>query len=66
LGEFGATSLLARPGAPTLPLAVFRLLGRPGASNLQGAMLLSLGLMVLTVVIVLVIDRLRLPGEGWF
>lgn len=66
LGEFGATSLLARPGAPTLPLAVFRLLGRPGALNVQGAMLLSLGLMVLTVVIVLAIDRLRLPGEGWF
>jgi thiamine transport system permease protein len=66
LGEFGATSLLARPGAPTLPLAVFRLLGRPGALNVQGAMLLCLGLMVLTVVIVLAIDRLRLPGEGWF
>jgi thiamine transport system permease protein len=66
LGEFGATSLLARPGAPTLPLAVFRLLGRPGELNVQGAMLLSLLLMALTVAIVTALDRLRLPGEGWF
>jgi thiamine transport system permease protein len=66
LGEFGATSLLARPGAPTLPLAVFRLLGRPGTLNVQGAMFLSLLLMVLTIAIVLALDRLRLPGEGWF
>ena len=65
LGEFGATSLLARPGAPTLPLAVFRLLGRPGDLNLQGAMLLSLMLAVLTVTIVLLIERIRVPGEGW-
>lgn len=66
LGEFGATSLLARPGSPTLPLAIFRLLGRPGALNLQGAMLLSLLLMALTVTVVLLIDRIRVPGEGWF
>lgn len=66
LGEFGATSLLARPGAPTLPLAVFRLLGRPGALNVQGAMVLSLLLMVVTVAVIMAIDRFRLPGEGWF
>ena len=66
LGEFGATSLLARPGSPTLPLAIFRLLGRPGALNVQGAMVLSLLLMAVTVVVVLAIDRVRLPGEGWF
>ncbi len=65
LGEFGATSLLARPGAPTLPLAVFRLLGRPGELNLQAAMVLSLLLAVLTVTVVLLIERIRVPGEGW-
>ena len=66
LGEFGATSLLARPGSATLPLAMFRLLGRPGALNVQGAMLLALLLMVMTVAVVMAIDRYRLPGEGWF
>jgi thiamine transport system permease protein len=35
LGEFGATSFLARPQAPTLPVAIARLASRPGAI-LQG------------------------------
>ena len=30
LGEFGATVFLARPDEPTLPIAVYRFLGRPG------------------------------------
>ncbi len=30
LGEFGATVFLARPDRPTLPVAIFRFLGRPG------------------------------------
>ena len=47
LGEFGATSFLARPDQPTLPVVVFRLIGRPGAEN-QGmgfaaAVLLAVG-----------------------
>src|SRR5690606_5295808 len=29
LGEFGATSFLARPEQPTLPVVIFRLIGRP-------------------------------------
>ena len=33
LGEFGATVFLARPDRPTLPVAIFRFLGRPGAAN---------------------------------
>ena len=33
LGEFGATSFLARPDEPTLPVVVFRLIGRPGLEN---------------------------------
>ncbi|TBT88593.1 iron ABC transporter permease [Propioniciclava sinopodophylli] len=47
LGEFGATSFLARPDQPTLPVVVFRLIGRPGLEN-QGmgfaaAVLLAVG-----------------------
>ena len=33
VGEFGATAFLARTGDPTLPIAIVRLLGRPGAAE---------------------------------
>ena len=33
LGEFGATSFLARPQEPTLPVVVYRLIGSPGSQN---------------------------------
>ena len=33
LGEFGATVFVARADRPTLPVAIFRFLGRPGAEN---------------------------------
>ena len=35
LGEFGATSFLARPDRPTLPVVIFRLIGRPGRRVLR-------------------------------
>ncbi|MDR3106950.1 MAG: iron ABC transporter permease [Bifidobacteriaceae bacterium] len=45
VGEFGATSFLARPDTTTLPVAIYKLLGRPGADNLglalAGAVLLA-------------------------
>ena len=31
LGEFGATTFLARPEMPTLPVAIYRFLSQPGA-----------------------------------
>ena len=66
LGEFGATSFLARPDAPTVPVAMFRLLGRPGAALRGQAMALGTILAVLTALSVLVIERLR-PRDalGW-
>lgn len=46
LGEFGATSFLARPDNQTLPVMIVRLLGRPGESNygmaMAGAVVLAL------------------------
>lgn len=52
LGEFGATSFLARgPQGFTAPLAIFRLLGQPGA-ELQGAAL-ALSVVIGAVVAVL-------------
>lgn len=61
LGEFGASSMLSRSGAPTMPLAIDGLLGRTG-TLLQGqAFALATILTVLTVTVVLVVDRLTRP-----
>jgi thiamine transport system permease protein len=66
LGEFGATVFVARPDTPTLPIAIFRLLGRPGASNYGQAMAMATILMVLTVLCVLVFEHARLGDLGEF
>lgn len=62
LGEFGATVFLARPDRPTLPVAIVRLLGQPGALNLGQAMAMSTILLVVTVVAMLAIEGRRI-GE---
>jgi thiamine transport system permease protein len=66
LGEFGATVFLARPDRPTLPVAIFRFLGRPGELNVAQANALAVVLMVVTVVAVLLVERVRLRRGGWF
>lgn len=60
LGEFGATVFIARPDAPTLPIAVARLLGRPGEMNYGQAMALSVILMAVCATALLLLDRVRL------
>ncbi|MEV4599064.1 iron ABC transporter permease [Amycolatopsis sp. NPDC049253] len=65
LGEFGATSFLARPDAPTLPVAVATLISRPGELNNQMAYAACALLMVVTVVAVALIDRFgSVRGHG--
>ncbi len=64
LGEFGATSLLARPEYPTIPTAIYRFLSQPGGLNYGQAMAMATILMVLTTISILLIERLRLPGTG--
>jgi len=66
LGEFGATVFLARPDLPTVPVAINRLLGQPGALNVGQAMALSTVLMVITATAMVVIERLRVRGVGEF
>lgn len=63
LGEFGATSFIVRPDAPTLPVAIFRLLSQPGGITFGRAMALSVILMVLTGAAVFAIERFR-AGEA--
>jgi thiamine transport system permease protein len=66
LGEFGATAFLVRVDRPTVPVAIFQLLGRPGPLELGQALALSTVLMVLTGVVVLLIDRVRVGTLGEF
>jgi thiamine transport system permease protein len=66
IGEFGATALIARPEYPTVPIAIFRFLSRPGAINFGQAMALSTILMVVTAAGMLAIERLRVAGVGEF
>jgi thiamine transport system permease protein len=64
LGEFGATSILARPENPTLPLAIYRFLSQPGGLNYGQAMAMASLLMLITTLAILLIERMRLPGSG--
>ncbi|HWM01507.1 MAG TPA: ABC transporter permease subunit [Actinophytocola sp.] len=64
LGEFGATSFLARPDTATLPVAIARLLGRPGELNNQMAYAACTLLIVVTVAAVAVVESVRVPGRA--
>ncbi|MFB9907298.1 ABC transporter permease [Allokutzneria oryzae] len=64
LGEFGATSFLAKPDAPTLPVAISRLISRPGELNVQMAYASCVLLMIVTVVAVALIERVRVGTEA--
>ncbi len=57
LGEFGATVFLARAERPTLPVAIFRFLGRPGAENQGVAAALCVVLMAAAAAAVLIAER---------
>lgn len=66
LGEFGATSLIARPEYPTVPVAIYRLISRPGELNYGQALALSTILMLIAGAGMLLIDRMRLGEIGEF
>ncbi|VEN72934.1 Thiamine biosynthesis protein ThiP [Candidatus Desulfarcum epimagneticum] len=62
MGEFGAAAFVARPDAPTLPVAIYRFLGQPGALNHGQAMAMSCLLMAFSAAGFLLMDR---AGAGW-
>lgn len=66
LGEFGATSFLARPDAPTLPVVIYTLIGRPGGDNFGMALAASVVLAAITVAIMGLVERLRVGSWGSF
>jgi thiamine transport system permease protein len=64
LGEFGATSFLARDEHPTLPVVIFQLIGRPGAQNYGMALAASVVLAGTTALVMVAVERLRVPSVG--
>ncbi len=64
LGEFGATSFIVRAQVPTLPVVIYRLIGSPGELNYGTAMAASVVLAAATALVILLVDRLRVPGVG--
>jgi thiamine transport system permease protein len=57
VGEFGATSFLARPDRLTLPVLIYQLVGRPGIDNFQMAMAASVILAVVTAVVMGLVEK---------
>jgi len=66
LGEFGASLLLTRPEFSTLPVAIFRYIGQPGAERLGAALAMSTVLMAVSAVGFLLIERVRYRDVGEF
>ncbi len=62
LGEFGATVFVVRADWPTVPVAIFRFLGRPGEDNVGAAMALCVVLMGLVAAVALVSERVLVRG----
>jgi thiamine transport system permease protein len=62
LGEFGATLLLSRPEYPTIPIAIQRFLSQPGGLNYGQAMAMSTILMSVTMLGILLIEKIRLTN----
>ena len=65
LGEFGAALFLSRADWPTLPVAIFRFLGRPGELNAAQAYALAVVLMIVTALAVFLVERVRSHRGGW-
>jgi thiamine transport system permease protein len=66
LGEFGASSFVVRPASTTIPVMIYRLLARPGETSFGMAMALSVILALLTMGVVMAIDRARFGELGSF
>lgn len=66
MGEFGATLFIARPQTPTMPVAIFRFLGQPGALNYGQALAMSSLLMLVCAAGFAAIERFRAGDEGEF
>lgn len=66
LGEFGATSFLAQPDHPTLPVVIYTLIGHPGEVNFGMALAASVVLAGVTALVMGLVERLHVGSMGAF
>lgn len=66
LGEFGATSFLARPERPTVPVLIYDLISSPGVDNAGMALAASVVLALFTGAAIGLVERLRPVDVGAF
>lgn len=64
MGEFGATSFIARPENPTLPVAIFRYLSQPGAMNYGQAMAMATILILVCAISLTLLEQLSQALAG--
>ena len=57
MGEFGATSFLTRPERPTLPVAIYNYLSKPGGLNYGQAMAMSSILLLISIAAIFIISN---------
>ena len=66
LGEFGATSFLARDDAPTLPVVIYKLLSRPGTDNFGMAVASATILALVSTSLMVAFERFgERTGGAW-
>lgn len=66
MGEFGASVILVRDSRPTIPYAIFRLLGKPGQLNYGQALAMSVILLAVCACGFILLDRLGDLSESEF
>ncbi len=59
MGEFGATAFLTRPERPTLPVAIYNYLSKPGGLNYGQAMAMSAILLLISMLSIFFISEER-------
>ncbi len=66
MGEFGASSFVARPNNPTIPIVIYRFLGQPGELNYGQALAMSVILMLVCAAGFILIERFNRAVAGGF
>jgi len=66
LGEFGASSFITTPDNPTIPVAIYSYISQPGGLNYGQALAMSTLLLIVCILGVMLIEKVRLPGEEVF
>ena len=59
LGEFGATTFLARPDYPTVPIAIYRYISLPGPLNYGQSLAMAVILLAISTLSIFVMDTIH-------